>query len=162
MPKRSAGILLFRRKPKLEVMLVHAGGPFWAKKDQWEIPKGAYEESEDSHAAAYREFTEELGKPPPGGREIALGEVKVPSGKLITVWAIEADFDASDIKSNEFPLEWPPKSGNKIMVPEVDKAKWFSLDQAEAKIYRGQDEFLRRLTSGLGIQAVPPEQPSLF
>ena len=114
MPKRSAGILLFRgRGAQLRLLLVHPGGPFWAKKDlgAWSIPKGEYEEGEDPLAVARREFEEELGSPAPAGDAIELGELVQPSRKVITAFAIEGDFDPSGLKSNLFEMEWPPKSG---------------------------------------------------
>ena len=120
MAKRSAGILLFRgRGPALRLLLVHPGGPFWAKKDlgAWSIPKGEHEEGEVPLAVARREFEEELGEPAPAGDAIELGELVQPSRKVITAFAIEGDFDPSRLKSNLFELEWPPKSGPPAILP---------------------------------------------
>jgi predicted NUDIX family NTP pyrophosphohydrolase len=156
MTKRSAGILMYRgRGAELRLLLVHPGGPFWAKNDQgaWSIPKGEYEPGEDPLEAAIREFAEELGAAPPAiGREdfIALGEVAQPSRKVITAWAIEGDFDTRQLKSGLFELEWPPRSGRMQSFPEVDRAEWFTLDEARAKILAGQHPFIDRLLAQLG------------
>jgi predicted NUDIX family NTP pyrophosphohydrolase len=146
-PKRSAGILMYRRKrSRLEVLLVHPGGPFWAKKDDgaWSIPKGEYAESESALTAAIREFEEETGLRPHGD-VLPLGELIQPSRKIVMAWALEGDFDPAKLKSNLFELEWPPKSGRKTSFPEIDRAEWFSLAQARQKILPGQSEFLARL-----------------
>src|SRR5262245_52566631 len=114
MAKRSAGILMYRGEgAALELLLVHPGGPFWAKKDQgaWSIPKGEYGEGDDAFAVAKREFAEELGSPPPQGEFIALGELMQPSRKIVVAWALRGDFDPASLKSNRFELEWPPRSG---------------------------------------------------
>ena len=156
MAKRSAGILLFRgRGAQLRLLLVHPGGPFWAKKDlgAWSIPKGEYEEGEDPLAVARREFEEELGEPAPAGDAIELGELVQPSRKVITAFAIEGDFDPSGLKSNLFELEWPPKSGLLQSFPEVDRAQWFTLDEAREKILPGQRPFIDRLLERLGQQS---------
>lgn len=156
--KRSAGVLLFRRiKEKLEVFLVHPGGPFWAKKDvgAWSIPKGEYREGEDAFTAAKREFQEETGFHVEG-EFIALGEAKQPGGKVITAWALEHDLDASLVRSNMFELEWPPRSGKKREFPEVDAAAWFPLLVAEEKLLKGQLEFLRRLEAAVLSPPGPP------
>ena len=156
MAKRSAGILLFRgRGAALRLLLVHPGGPFWAKKDlgAWSIPKGEYEEGEDPLAVARREFEEELGEPAPAGDAIELGELVQPSRKVITAFAIEGDFDPSGLKSNLFELEWPPKSGRLQSFPEVDRAQWFTLDEAREKILPGQRPFIDRLLERLGQQS---------
>jgi predicted NUDIX family NTP pyrophosphohydrolase len=148
MPERSAGILLFRRGGDgLEVLLVHPGGPFFARKDDgsWSIPKGLYEEGEEPLAAARREFEEELGSPCPGGDALELGEIRQKNGKRVTAWAIEGDLDAASIVSNTFELEWPPRSGNLQSFPEVDRAAWFTLDTARTKILAAQTPFLDRL-----------------
>src|ERR1700761_59447 len=124
MPNLSAGILLFRRRPSgLELMLVHPGGPFWAKKDAgaWSIPKGLADEGEDLLAAAKREFLEETGMPVEG-EFLDLGTHKQPGGKTIVAWAHEGDFDPAHLKSNTFTLEWPPRSGRTAKFPEVDRA----------------------------------------
>ena len=148
MPKQSAGLLLFRDNAgELEVLLVHPGGPFWANKDDgaWSIPKGEYGESEDALAAAKREFTEELGAAPPEAEYHALGEVRQAGGKVVTAWAVMGDFDPDTLKSSSFEMEWPPKSGRRVAFPEVDRARWFSPDEAEVKVLQGQRPFLARL-----------------
>ena len=156
MAKRSAGILLFRgRGAQLRLLLVHPGGPFWAKKDlgAWSIPKGEHEEGDVSLAVARREFQEELGEPAPAGDAIELGELVQPSRKRIVAFAIEGDFDPSRLKSNLFELEWPPKSGRRQSFPEVDRAEWFTLDEAREKILPGQRAFIDRLLERLGQQS---------
>jgi predicted NUDIX family NTP pyrophosphohydrolase len=155
MPKRSAGLLPFRglSASDLEVFIVHPGGPFWAGKDYgvWSVAKGEYESGEDPLAAAYREFREEIGVDAPSGRTFDLGEVKQPSGKQVRVWAIEAPgFLVTEIESNEFELEWPPRSSTFQKFPEVDRAEWMPVATARAKLLKGQTEFLRRLLSELG------------
>jgi predicted NUDIX family NTP pyrophosphohydrolase len=152
MAKRSAGILMYRGKgPKLELLLVHPGGPFWAKKDQgaWSVPKGEYEPGEDSIAVARREFEEELGSPPPQGSFIELGELVQPSRKVITAFAVKGDLDPAELTSNHFELEWPPKSGRKQSFPEVDRAAWFTPAEAREKIQSGQAPFIDRLLERL-------------
>ena len=149
MPSRSAGILLHRRRgDELEVLLVHPGGPFWSRRDSgvWSIPKGEYAPDEDPLAAARREFEEELGAPPPDAPAQDLGEIRQRGGKLVRAWALEGDLDASAITSNTFELQWPPRSGRMIEVPEVDRAEWFDLDTAREKINPAQVELLDRLT----------------
>jgi predicted NUDIX family NTP pyrophosphohydrolase len=147
--KRSAGILLYRRSGDgaLEVLLVHPGGPFWAKKDlgAWSIPKGEYEDGEDALAAARREFAEELGSPASDGEHVALGEVRQKSGKVVTAWALEGDIDADTVTSNTFTMEWPPRSGRTREFPEVDRAAWFGLDEARERILPAQAPLLDRL-----------------
>ena len=143
--KQSAGILLHRDG---EVLLVHPGGPFWAKKDAgaWSIPKGEYEEGDDPRVAALREFEEELGSALPAGTELVeLGTVKQKSGKRITAFAAEGDLDAATISSNTFEMEWPPRSGRMQAFPEVDRAGWFSIEEAREKLNPAQAEFLVRL-----------------
>lgn len=144
--KKSAGILAYRMKKEMEVFLVHPGGPFWAKKDagSWSIPKGEYDETEDALPAAKREFSEETGITI-SGKCILLGEVKLKSGKLITAFAVEKDFDADNIKSNLFEMEWPPKSGKKQKFPEVDKGEWFTVTGAREKMNPAQIAFLAAL-----------------
>jgi predicted NUDIX family NTP pyrophosphohydrolase len=147
MPKRSAGILMFRRAAQgLEVLLVHPGGPFWARKDlgAWSIPKGEYSEGDEPLATAIREFAEETGAHPQGALR-PLGEITQPGRKIVTAFALEGDFDPATLKSNTFDLEWPPKSGRKATFPEVDRAQWFSLEMAREKILSGQREFITRL-----------------
>jgi predicted NUDIX family NTP pyrophosphohydrolase len=150
--KLSAGLLMFRRKNSLEVLLVHPGGPFWARKDDgvWSIPKGEYEPGDDPLEAAQREFEEETGFRP-NGRYIALTPLEQQSGKVVSAWAIEGDCDASAILSNTFKMEWPPKSGRFPEFPEVDRAEWFDVNTARSKMISGQVGFLeeiRRLVSG--------------
>ncbi len=156
MTKRSAGILLYRGSPPgLELLLVHPGGPFWAKKDEgaWSIPKGEYQEGEDPLAVARREFEEELGGAPPEGDVIELGEIVQPSRKLITAYALQGDFDPSTLTSNLFEMEWPPKSSCKQSFPEVDRAAWFSPEEARTKILSGQAPFIDRLIETLRTAA---------
>jgi predicted NUDIX family NTP pyrophosphohydrolase len=145
--RQSAGILLRRGD---EVLLVHPGGPFWAKKDAgaWSIPKGEYEEGDDPRACALREFEEELGTALPAGTELVeLGTVKQKSGKVITAFAAEGDLDPEAITSNTFEIEWPPRSGRMQAFPEVDRAAWFSIAEAREKLNPAQAEFLVRLPS---------------
>ncbi|MFD9890098.1 NUDIX domain-containing protein [Amycolatopsis sp. NPDC059027] len=147
--KRSAGLLLFRRRDgETEVLLGHMGGPFWAKKDAaaWSLPKGELDPDEQPEAAARREFTEELGLPAPEGEYRELGEVK-QSGKVVTAWAVEGDLDPADVVPGTFELEWPPRSGRLQEFPEVDRAEWFTLDVAREKLVVGQRPFLDRLTA---------------
>lgn len=145
--KLSAGLLLYRRcKGRLEVFLVHPGGPFWAKKDAgvWSIPKGEYDEGEDPETVARREFTEETGGDAPGLLQ-PLAPVTQPSGKLISAWAGEGDFDPATLTSNTFPLEWPPRSGKIQQFPEVDRGAWVDIPTAREKILIGQRPFLEQL-----------------
>jgi predicted NUDIX family NTP pyrophosphohydrolase len=146
----SAGILLFRRTGEaLEVLLVHPGGPFWAKKDlgAWSIPKGLVEEGEEPLQCAMRELEEELGSPFAFAAEelVELGTVRQKAGKLVHCWAAEGDFDPATLRSNTFSIEWPPRSGVEREFPEVDRAEWFGLDEARAKIIPAQADFLDRL-----------------
>jgi predicted NUDIX family NTP pyrophosphohydrolase len=153
MAKISAGILLFRRRPPhLEVMLVHPGGPFWAKKDlgAWSIPKGLADEGEDLLAAAKREFLEETGATVEG-EFLDLGAHKQPGGKIVVAWACEGDFDPATLKSNTFSLEWPPRSGRMPEFPEVDRAAWYSIDDALVKISKGQ----KPIVAALKASAIP-------
>ena len=152
MARRSAGILLYRRRnDQLEVLLVHPGGPFWRQKDlgAWSVPKGEYEQGEVALAAARREFAEELGVPPPEGPVRDLGEIRQRSGKLVHAWALAGDLDTDAIVSNTFPLEWPPRSGKLIEVPEVDRAEWFTLDVARERINPAQAALLDRLAESV-------------
>ena len=147
MAKRSAGLLLYRLKNgQPEVLLVHPGGPYWAKKDDgaWSIPKGEYTEGEEPLAAARREFEEETGICPEG-EAIPLGTIRQPGGKLVTAFAMEGNLDAAAIRSNTFSMEWPPRSGRMQTFPEVDRAGWFGKEEAERKILRGQLPILRAL-----------------
>ena len=141
MPARSAGLLLHRRGADgIEVLIAHMGGPFWAKKDggAWSIPKGEFDEGEEPLAAALREFAEEIGRPAPDGPTTALGEFRQSNGKRVTVFAREADLDASDVRSNHFEMEWPPRSGRVASFPEIDRAEWMTLDRARTKLVKGQ------------------------
>lgn len=147
----SAGLLLYRRLDgAIEVLIGHMGGPFWARKDThgWSIPKGLYTD-EEPLAAAEREFAEELGSPAPSGPAVALGSVRQSGGKTVTVFAREGDFDATSISSNEFELEWPRGSGRMRSFPEIDRAGWFSLDDAAEKLVKAQSVFLERLRAHL-------------
>jgi predicted NUDIX family NTP pyrophosphohydrolase len=157
MPVRSAGILLFRRREEeIEVLLAHPGGPLWAKRDlgAWSIPKGEYDHSEDPEAAARREFAEEIGSPAPAGPALWLGEIRQKSGKRVVAWGIEGDLDAARAHSNTFELEWPPKSGQKIEVPEIDRAEWFGLDRARQKLNPAQLPLMERLVDILDSSTV--------
>jgi len=148
MAKKSAGLLLFRDvSGHLEVLLVHPGGPFWAKKDDgaWSIPKGEFETDEEALDAAKREFEEETGVACPGGEIMQLTPVRQPSGKAVYAWAIKGDFDPAALKSNTFSMEWPPKSGRQQEFPEVDGAAWMSIEVARRKILKGQVPFLDQL-----------------
>lgn len=152
MTKRSAGILMYRGAGSaLELLLVHPGGPFWAKKDDgaWSIPKGEYEDGDDPLAVAKREFAEELGGPPPHGGYLDLGELRQPSRKTIMAFAVQGDFDPAGLASNRFEMEWPPRSGRRQSFPEVDRAAWFSPDKARLKILAGQAPFIDRLLACL-------------
>jgi predicted NUDIX family NTP pyrophosphohydrolase len=145
---RSAGLLLYRRGADgLEVLLVHPGGPFWTRRDlgAWSIPKGEYADEEDALAAARREFAEELGAPPPEGEMLDLGEIRQKSGKLVHAWALAGDLDVERVQSNQFEMEWPPRSGRRQSFPEVDRAAWFGLTEARERINPGQAELLDRL-----------------
>jgi predicted NUDIX family NTP pyrophosphohydrolase len=147
MPKVSAGILLFRRRAGgVEMMLVHPGGPFWAKKDlgAWSIPKGLVDENENRLAAARREFLEETGMVV-DGEFLDLGAHKQPGGKTVVAFACEGDFDPAALKSNTFSLEWPPHSGRSADFPEVDRAAWYSIDEAFTKISKGQKPIIAAL-----------------
>ena len=146
--KRSAGLLLYRGAPdRLEVLLVHPGGPFWAKKDAgaWSIPKGEIDAGEEPLAAARREFEEETGVAPPNGEAVALEPRRQAGGKLVMAWAVRGDLDPALIRSGTFSLEWPPRSGRQQEFPEVDRAGWFTLEQAREKILNGQVLFLNEL-----------------
>jgi predicted NUDIX family NTP pyrophosphohydrolase len=158
-PKRSAGILLYRgRGGSPEVLLVHPGGPFWEKKDlgAWSIPKGEYEQGEDPRACALREFEEELGAPLPADALTELGTTEQAGGKLVTAWAAEGDLDPASVLSNTFTLEWPPRSGVRREFPEVDRAEWFSLAEARRWVNPAQVVFLERLREKLEEGGPPP------
>lgn len=151
MAKESAGLLMFRRRgQRLEVLLVHPGGPLWAKRDEgaWSIPKGEIEPNEDPLSAAKREFEEELGAPPHvSGEFIKLTPVRQAGGKVVHAWAVEGDFDPTTITSSLFTMEWPPGSGRQQQFPEVDRAQWFTIDEAKRKINKGQLPLLDQLSS---------------
>lgn len=148
MPRLSAGILLHRtRAGVVEVLIGHPGGPFWAAKDDgaWTIPKGEYHTGEDPWEAAQREFAEELGCPVPDGVRTELGSLTQPSGKVLTVFAVHADLDISEARSNTFTVEWPPRSGRLREFPELDRVAWLPSATARSKLLRGQRAFLDRL-----------------
>lgn len=158
MPKQAAGLLLYRvREKTLEVFLVHPGGPFWAKKDAaaWSIPKGEFADGEEPLAAAQREVKEETGQAVPGPFA-SLGTVRLAGGKTIHAFLAQADFDADQIVSNTFTMEWPPRSGRMTEFPEVDRAAWFPLDLAAEKLNRGQLALIERLRAALGDATSPP------
>lgn len=151
MPRQSAGLLLFRGAPgAIEVLLVHPGGPFWAKKDEraWSIPKGEFSAEEDSLQAALREFKEETGESV-AGAFMALEPRRQAGGKIVHAWAVEADFDPVRLRSNTVSIEWPPRSGRRRIFPEVDRSAWFPLEVAHKKILKGQIGFLEELEAKL-------------
>ncbi|MEE4021670.1 NUDIX domain-containing protein [Gordonia sp. PKS22-38] len=158
--RRSAGLLLYRRVDGgpdhgadggVEVLIAHPGGPLWARKDAgaWSIPKGLYEPDETPLATARREFAEEMGSPPPDGPVIELGEVTLKSGKVVTGFAIEGDFDVETLVSNTFEMQWPPRSGRFQEFPEIDRAEWVDPATARAALNPAQAAFVDRLLSAL-------------
>jgi predicted NUDIX family NTP pyrophosphohydrolase len=151
--RRSAGLLLYRRRPadEIEVLLAHPGGPIWAKRDEgvWTIPKGEIEDGEDPWDVALREFEEETGHPPPNVESIDLGEIQQKGGKYVVAWALEGDLDPADAHSNTFPFQWPPNSGQWITVPEIDRVEWFDPDEARKRIKDRQIPFIDRLIEAL-------------
>ncbi len=152
----SAGLVLFRGSGvNLQLLLVHMGGPFWARKDDgaWSIPKGEYNSEEDPLTAALREFEEELGAPAPAGNTIELGEVRQAGGKTVTAFARGGDFDADSAVSNTFEMEWPKGSGRIQTFPEVDRAAWFDAPTAKTKLVKGQIPIVDRL---IALLAEPP------
>lgn len=156
--KHSAGVLLYRRGGDgIEVLLVHPGGPFWKNKDDgvWSIPKGEVEPGEEPRAAALRELAEELGPAVEVAAEalVELGSVRQRAGKVVEAWAAEAGFDPELIESNEFEMEWPPRSGRLQSFPEVDRAEWLAPAAARVKILGGQEPLLDRLLEVLGQDA---------
>jgi predicted NUDIX family NTP pyrophosphohydrolase len=160
MPKKSAGLLLYRENHgdgAIEVLIGHMGGPFWAKKDDaaWSIPKGEFEQGEEPFDVARREFEEELGSPPPEAEYEWLGSFRQPNGKEVSVWTASSDFDASDTSGNMVPVEWPPRSGKIIEVPEIDRAAWVEIDTARRRVVRGQVPMLDALEKRLGETSVP-------
>lgn len=157
--KRSAALLVYRQRPDgIQVFLVHPGGPFWAKKDlgAWSIPKGELEETEDGLAAAKREFLEEVGQTV-DGEFIALAPVKQKGGKVVHAWAVEGEVDEAAIKSNEFGMEWPPRSGRKARFPEVDRGQWFTIAEARKRLLSGQLPILDELAAKLDRGNQSPE-----
>jgi len=159
MPRRSAGILLYRRRQgALEVLLVHPGGPAWANRDAgaWSIPKGEYGDGEDPRAVALREFEEETGQPPPDGELVALGEIRQRGGKLVIAWATPGDLDPGQVTSNTFKMRWPPRSGQWRTFPEVDRAGWFDPATAREKLLPAQAELVDRLLTVLGEPGAGP------
>ena len=146
--RRSAGILLYRLSGgRPEVLLVHPGGPFWARRDAgaWSVPKGEYEDADDPLAAARREFEEETGTALETGELLELGDVKQKNGKVVSAWAAEGDLDPDAVHSNSFTMEWPPRSGRTAEFPEIDRVGWFGIDEAREKLNPAQAEFLDRL-----------------
>jgi predicted NUDIX family NTP pyrophosphohydrolase len=143
--RHSAGLLVWRRRPDVEVLLAHPGGPLHAHRDVWGIPKGLIEPGEDLLTTAYREFTEELGLPPPPGEPVPLGEIVQKGGKVVTAWAIEGDVDLTAFSPGLFELVWPPRSGRVQRFPEIDRAEWFAVDAARAKMLPEQLPLLDRL-----------------
>lgn len=146
-------MLLFRHAPEggLEVLLAHPGGPIWAKRDAgvWTVPKGEFHDDEEALAVARREFEEETGHPAPDGDPIELGEIRQKGGKLVEAWALEGDLDPATSHSNTFPLEWPPRSGRWITIPEIDHVEWFAPDEARRRIKDTQIPFIDRLIEAL-------------
>jgi predicted NUDIX family NTP pyrophosphohydrolase len=159
--KTSAALLVYRYHPadaptatdrgELQVLIAHMGGPFWARKDDaaWSIPKGEYEPPEEPLAAARREFEEEMGSPAPEGPYLELGKTRLSSGKVITTFAVEGDFDLDTFRSNLFELEWPPRSGRMQEFPELDRAAWLPLDLAATKLTKGQVPILQALVAAV-------------
>lgn len=151
MPKQSAGILLFKRTAVgLRVLLVHPGGPFWAARDlgSWTVPKGEIAPGEEPLDAARREFAEETGSAAEG-TPLALPSIRQAGGKLVNAWAVEGDFDVATLRSGTFEVEWPPRSGRTASFPEVDRAQWFSLEEAARKILPSQQPLLSALRSAV-------------
>lgn len=160
MAKKSAGLVMYRiSSGALEVLLVHPGGPYWAKKDlgAWSVPKGEYTEEEDPFEAALREFEEELGFKP-AGDFIPLTPIKQKSGKSVTAWAFEGDWDSGNVTSNTFTIEWPPRSGKMQEFPEVDRAEWFRLREARRRILSAQAKFLDELLDAVSDRATDVDE----
>ncbi|MGR8978813.1 MAG: NUDIX domain-containing protein [Gammaproteobacteria bacterium] len=163
MTPRSAGILLFKyEQGDLRLLLVHPGGPFWARKDEgaWSIPKGLFGEDERAIDAAKREFKEETGFDA-AGEFIALGSIRQPNRKIVYAWAVEQDLDVSKIVSNMFPLEWPKNSGRIREFPEIDRGQWFAVVEARRRIQKGQEEFIDILLEKLQDRCSRPNPPSV-
>jgi predicted NUDIX family NTP pyrophosphohydrolase len=156
MATTSAGLLIYRRSADdgVEVLLGHMGGPFWARKDEgaWTVLKGELDPGEEPHAAAVREVAEELGFELPAGSDLDLGEVRQKSGKRVLAWAREADVDPADVRSNTIQVEWPPRSGRRIEVPEIDRVAWFPPDDARRVVVSAQAAFVDRLLEALQIR----------
>lgn len=153
MPKKSAGLLLYRKvNDAIEVFLVHPGGPFWVKKDDgaWSIPKGEIDENEDPLEAAKREFREETGLVADGEFQ-PLKPIRQKGGKIVYAWAVHLDLDASAVKSNTFSMEWPPRSGRVGEFPEIDRAGWFKIDLAKHKILKSQLDLLEQLEKTVAL-----------
>jgi predicted NUDIX family NTP pyrophosphohydrolase len=156
MPKRSAGLMMYRRLTGvLEVFLVHPGGPIWARKDKgaWTIPKGEYEEDENPLVAARREFEEETGFQATG-EFLDLGSIKQKSGKIVTAWAFQGDCDPAKLVSNTCEIEWPPRSGRRVEIPEVDRGRWFNIDEARRYIRSEQERLLDSLQTAIQFQSL--------
>jgi predicted NUDIX family NTP pyrophosphohydrolase len=149
---QSAGLLLYRQRDgKLEVLLVHPGGPFWQKRDEgvWSIPKGEFAENEGGIDVARREFQEELGAPAPNGVPTPLGSVRQSGGKIVHAWALPGDLDVTRVISNTFEIEWPPRSGKTQAFPEIDRAAWFDPDEGRRRLLPAQRAFIDRLEEQL-------------
>ena len=145
-------MLVYRRTTEgLELLIAHPGGPLWAKKDDgaWTIPKGEYDDSEEAFVCARREFEEEIGQPAPSGEAIDLGEITQKSGKVVHCWAVEGEVDVTEVTSNHFEMEWPPKSGRRQSFPEVDRAMWATFEVAQVKLNPAQTPFVDRLVTQL-------------
>jgi predicted NUDIX family NTP pyrophosphohydrolase len=142
----------------VEVLLAHPGGPFWSRKDEgaWSVPKGEYDPDADPLATAFREFREETGHDAPAGKQIPLGEVRQPSGKMVTAWALRGELDVTQATSNTFEMEWPLGSGTMHEFPEVDRLEWMSVEVARTKLLKGQVPFLDRLTESIGSRKRDP------
>ncbi len=161
---QSAGLLVFRRSARsegttrYEVFLTHPGGPFWAKKDDWSIPKGECEEGETSMQTIEREFYEETGMRPLLDNPIDLGEAKASGSKRNHIWAVEADLDVRAFHCiSTASMQWPPRSGQEVVFPENDRAEWFELSVAYGKVFKSQVVFIERLAEHLGVSVTPPE-----
>lgn len=156
MAGHSAGMLLYRRSDDgaVEVLIGHMGGPLWARRDvgAWTVPKGEYDPAaEDAHAAAVREFTEELGTPPPDGPDLPLGAVRQRAGKTVTAWARRADLDPAAVVPGTFEMKWPPRSGRRATFPELDRVAWLPLPEARRLVVAAQAELLDRLAQALAV-----------
>lgn len=155
MPKRSAGLMMYRLSTGLEVFLVHPGGPLWAKKDKgvWTIPKGEYEKDENPLVAARREFEEETGFYATG-EFFDLGSINQKSGKIVTAWAFQGDGDPAKLISNTCVIEWPPRSGRHLEIPEIDRGRWFNMGEARKYIRAEQEKLLDRLYMALQVKVL--------